>query len=201
VPQGLTAEAQGYRYVKVSWQPSTDDREGTIEYRLFRNDKRVAILKDVTTYTDRPKNAGTHRYKDRAIDAAGNKSAFSETITVTAVRSLAVADTTPPSVPRNFAGTVQAKRHVELSWSASTDDQPGTISYRVFRNGKAIGTRQTATTFVDRPASAGTYSYQVRAIDAAGNRSPFSYTIERTVSRGALDTIAPTVPTLSGRSR
>jgi peptidoglycan/xylan/chitin deacetylase (PgdA/CDA1 family) len=193
VPQGLTGEALAKRYVQLSWLPSTDDSGLAVRYRVFRDDVAIGKKTTATNYLDRPASVGTYRYKVRAIDAAGNKSAFSTTIYVTAVKSLA-ADTTPPSVPRNFSGTVGAKRYITLSWSASTDNVPGTISYRVFRNDVAIGTKTTATHYVDRPDAPGTYRYKVRAIDAAGNKSPFSYTIERTVSRGELDTTPPTVP-------
>lgn len=82
-------------------------------------------------------------------------------------------DTIAPSVPTALLGLAGDDRYVTLGWNASTDNMPGTITYRVFRNGTAIGTRQTATTYVDRP-TAGTHRYQVRAIDAAGNKSALS---------------------------
>jgi hypothetical protein len=77
VPQGLTTESLGYRRIAISWQPSTDDSGGPIRYRLFRNGTRIAKLKDVTSFVDRPAYAGTYKYKVRAVDAAGNKSSFS----------------------------------------------------------------------------------------------------------------------------
>ena len=56
--------------------------------------------------------------------------------------------------------------------NASTDDSGGTVTYRVYRNGNAIGTLQTGLTYVDHPGTAGNwYSYVVRAFDGAGNRS------------------------------
>lgn len=192
VPQGLAGEALPRRYVQLSWLPSTDDSGLPVSYRVFRNDVAIGTRTTNTSYLDRPASVGTYRYKVRAIDAAGNKSAFSATVYVTAFK--ANADTTPPSVPRNFSGTVGARRYISLSWSASTDNAPGTISYRVFRNDVAIGTKTTATSYVDRPDTPGTYRYKVRAIDTAGNKSPFSFTIERTVSRGELDTLPPTIP-------
>ena len=82
------------------------------------------------------------------------------------------ADTTPPSVPTALKATTSAGRTVSLSWNASTDDSGGTVTYRVYRNGNAVGTVQTGLTFVDHPAKAGTwYQYVVRAYDGAGNRS------------------------------
>lgn len=82
------------------------------------------------------------------------------------------ADITPPSVPTALKATTSAGRTVSLSWNASTDDSGGMVTYRVYRNNKAIGTVQTGLTFVDHPGVAGNwYAYVVRAYDGAGNRS------------------------------
>jgi D-alanyl-D-alanine carboxypeptidase len=97
----------------------------------------------------------------------------------------ALADTTPPSVPQGLKGEPLGYRRVGLSWQPSTDDSGGTIRYRVLRDGKRIAT-VTATSYIDRPAVAGTYSYKVRAVDAAGNKSAFSVTIKVRARRGAL---------------
>jgi CubicO group peptidase (beta-lactamase class C family) len=91
-------------------------------------------------------------------------------------------DTTPPSVPTGLAGTAQANRVVKLAWNPSTDNAPGTVRYRVFRDGVAIGTQTTATSYSDQP-TAGQHRYQVRAIDAAGNKSALSPPIYVTARR------------------
>jgi osmoprotectant transport system permease protein len=44
----------------------------------------------------------------------------------------------------------------------------------------------TTTSYVDRPATAGWYTYKVRAVDAAGNRSAFSTTVSAKAVRGSL---------------
>lgn len=81
-----------------------------------------------------------------------------------------LSDTTAPSVPLGLSPLPRSNRYVDVSWAPSTDNVPGTIRYRVFRDGTAIGTRQTTLTFIDRP-SVGRHSYQVRSIDAFGNKS------------------------------
>jgi hypothetical protein len=50
---------------------------------------------------------------------------------------------------------------------------PGPIDYAIFRGTKRIA-RVSDTSYVDRPASTGTYKYRVKAIDAAGNKSYFT---------------------------
>jgi hypothetical protein len=187
-PLGLTTEALGYRNVKLTWKPSTDDGSGTITYRIFRNDVRVTTV-TTTAYTDRPIDAGTYSYKVRAFDAAGNKSAFSAVVKGEAIAgglaTLNTPDTVAPTAPKGLQAEALGYRRVQVSWKASTDDRAGTITYRVFRNGTRIAT-VTTTSFTDRPASAGTYTYKVRAFDAAGNKSPFSAKVTGKALKGAL---------------
>ncbi len=87
-------------------------------------------------------------------------------------------DTTPPSAPTNLSATANGTQ-INLSWTASSDNV-GVTGYRVERcqgagcsNFAQIGT-PTATTYADTGLGAGTYSYRVRAADAAGNLSQYS---------------------------
>ena len=95
-------------------------------------------------------------------------------------------DTTPPSAPTNLAASVSSSTRVDLTWTASSDDV-GVVAYDVYRNG-ALRTTTTGTTFSDTTVVAGTtYSYVVRARDAAANVSPPSNTA--TVTPGAAATV------------
>jgi uncharacterized repeat protein (TIGR01451 family) len=92
------------------------------------------------------------------------------------------ADTTPPSAPANFAAAVTSSTQINLTWTASTDNV-GVTGYKVERcqgaacsNFAEIAT-PTATMFNDTGLTASTsYSYRVRATDAANNLSSFSNT-------------------------
>jgi hypothetical protein len=77
-------------------------------------------------------------------------------------------------------GTNQAA----VDWSASTDNVAVT-GYEVFRGGTLVATVPT-THFLDSGLAANTsYTYQVRAVDAAGNRSAASSSLNvRTQSQG-----------------
>jgi len=86
-------------------------------------------------------------------------------------------DTTPPSSPANLNVTVVSTSQVNLSWTASTDNV-GVTGYKVERCQGASCSNftqiaaTTATTFNDTGLTASTsYSYRVRASDAAGNLS------------------------------
>jgi len=91
------------------------------------------------------------------------------------------ADTVAPSVPTGLASTGQTSSSVSLSWSPSSDNV-GVAGYRVLRNGAQVGTA-SGTSFTDSGLAPSTsYSYAVRAYDAAGNVSAASSTISVTTS-------------------
>jgi chitodextrinase len=204
VPEGLTGTPMNDRKVALSWQPTTSP-SGAVKYRVFRNGTAIGTLQTATTYTDQTSKQGSFKYQVRAVDAAGNASALSPAITVQTVNVVggSTTDTTPPSVPTGLAAAQPEPGTVVLTWNASTDNNGGTIKYRVFRNGSAIGVQQTTLTYTDQPTTAGTYKYQVRAIDASGNRSALSAAVTVTVggstgsgSSGSStpDTTPPSVP-------
>jgi chitodextrinase len=84
-PTGLKASAIGGRRVSLTWLASTDDRPGTIRYKVFRGTRRIAV---VTTlgYVDRPASVGWYRYRVKAVDAAGNVSVYTAWVRVYAKR-------------------------------------------------------------------------------------------------------------------
>ncbi len=91
-------------------------------------------------------------------------------------------DTTPPTAPTNLVTTVVSSSQINPSWTASTDDVAVT-GYKVERcQGAACSSfaqiaTPTSTSFNDTGLTASTsYSYRVRATDAAGNLSTFSGT-------------------------
>ncbi|MCG5219319.1 cellulase family glycosylhydrolase [Streptosporangium soli] len=82
-------------------------------------------------------------------------------------------DTTPPSTPANLRATGTTASSISLAWNTATDNV-GVTGYEVYRGGTRIATA-TGTSHTDTGLNADTsYTYTVRAIDAAGNRSPAS---------------------------
>ena len=106
-------------------------------------------------------------------------------------------DTTPPSVPAGLTATAESSSRVSLRWNASTDNV-GVTGYRVYRNGTLL-TTTTSTSYVDASAAPSTtYSYTVRAYDAAGNISEASTAVSVTTPEPPLpptDTTPPSAPT------
>ncbi|MFI6903121.1 glycosyl hydrolase family 18 protein [Nonomuraea sp. NPDC050394] len=102
-------------------------------------------------------------------------------------------DTQAPSVPGNARSTGVTASSVSLAWNASTDNV-GVTGYEIYRGGTLV-TTVTGTTHTDSGLTASTsYTYTIRARDAAGNRSADSAAVTATTSGGGGDNQAPTVP-------
>ena len=81
-------------------------------------------------------------------------------------------------------------RYINLAWHKSAADD-GTFTYRVFRDGLAIGPWKKGTKYVDRPAF-GRHVYQARAMDGTGHIIPFSVSVTAwAVSRSELNPSPP----------
>ena len=111
----------------------------------------------------------------------------------------------PPSQPGTLSVTMASAGAVDLAWSASTSN----ISVTGYQVERCIGTGCTTfaqiatsptTTFKDTTVTANTsYSYRVRAIDAAGNLGSYSNTATATTATiPAAPPVGPKAPVGSG---
>jgi outer membrane protein assembly factor BamB len=107
-------------------------------------------------------------------------------------------DTQPPTQPGTLTSTAASASEVDLSWGASTDNV-GVTGYQVERcsgsgctNFAQIATTTgTGTSYKDTSVSApNSYSYRVRATDAAGNLSPYSNVSTATTTIGPATKLA-----------
>ena len=193
-PAGLTAPTTTSSSISLTWTASTDNVAVT-GYQILRapGASGGTFAQVGTSTTTSFTNSGltastTFRYQVRAIDAAGNVSAVSNT--VTAATQSGGGDTQAPTVPGNFRITSTTANSIALAWNASTDNVAVT-GYQVFRAPGAsggtfaqVGT-STGTTFTDTGLTASTtYRYQVRATDAAGNLSGFTPVLPATTQTG-----------------
>jgi glucose/arabinose dehydrogenase len=134
----------------------------------------------------------TYNYRVRSIDAAGNERIGANGT----FKTLVAPDTTPPSTPTGLTATAVSSTQINLSWNASNDNVAVT-GYQVFRDGTQVGT-PTTTTFGDTGLSPGkSYTYTVRARDAAANFSGDSAPASTTTlpSDTTLPTATVTSPT------
>ena len=147
---------------------------------------------EATSGTQALNNLTTTTTYTLTCTGAGGSANQSVTVTV-------AADTTPPSIPTNLAGTAVSRSQIHLTWTASTDNV-GVTGYKSFRNGVQIAA-STANSFSDTGLTANTtYSYTVSAYDAAGNNSAQSSSVSVTTqsastSGGGTSAIEPSFNT------
>ncbi|WP_318209869.1 glycosyl hydrolase family 8 [Streptomyces sp. SJL17-1] len=88
-------------------------------------------------------------------------------------------DTTAPTAPASLRSTGSNATSASLAWNAATDNV-GVTGYNVYRGGTLVGT-STGLSYTDTGLTASTsYSYTVKARDAAGNLSAASNTLSVT---------------------
>src|SRR6266480_6245318 len=182
VPGSLAATAVSGNQINLSWTASTDN-VGVTGYPVERCQgvgcTSFAPIGTAagTTYNDVGLAANTsYSYRVRASDAAGNPSPYSSVASATTPAS----DTQAPTAPSNLTATAVSGSQINLSWTASTDNV-GVTGYPVERC-QGVGCTSFApivtaagTTYNDVGLAANTsYSYRVRATDAAGNPSAYS---------------------------
>jgi YD repeat-containing protein len=192
-PTSLSATATSSSQINLTWTASTDN-VGVTGYLVERCQGASCTTfaqiatPTTTSYSDTGLTASTsYSYQVRATDAAGNLSGYSSTSSAT---TQSAADTTPPSTPSGLSLTVVSSIQINLNWTASTDNV-GVTGYRVERCPGASRTSftqiaaPTATSYSDTGLTASTsYSYRVRAADAAGNLSGYSGAVSATTTSG-----------------
>jgi chitodextrinase len=169
VPAGLHSTGRSVTSVVLAWTASHDD-VGVAGYDVVR-DGTVVGSTTRTTFTDTGlAGSSTHTYVVRAFDTSNNASLNSNQISVT---TLAAPDTAAPSVPTGVSASATGQTTINITWSAAQDNV-GVTGYLVYRNGVLL-TTTAGTGFGDAGlAPDTTYSYTVRAVDAANNTSGFS---------------------------
>jgi fibronectin type 3 domain-containing protein len=179
-PGNLTATAVSATQINLTWTASTSGI-GIADYVVQRcqgagctNFVQTAILAG-TGYSDTGLLASTsYSYQVQAVDTTGNAGTFSSPATA-ATQALQ-----PPTAPGNLTATAASATQINLSWTASTSNV-GLANYVVQRCQGADCTSfeqiatATGTSYSDAGLALSTsYSYEVQAIDTAGNLSPYS---------------------------
>jgi chitodextrinase len=181
-PGNLAASAVTATTLTLSWDPATDNvavLNYEVEQRLsvgpgawgwIATVAHPTATVNVTGLTE----ATSYDFRVRAVDAAGNQSAW------TTLSNVVTLDVTAPTVPGNLAASSITATTLTLSWTASTDNVAVT-QYEVQQrlasgvNGDyvtiATVAAPTVTLAVTGLTLAERYRFRVRARDAAGNVS------------------------------
>jgi len=199
-PAGVTAVGNGDNRIDVSWSPAI----GAVEYRVLRSltaggpyTEIASVAAPQTSYADLGVSANAvYSYVVRAMQPcdSGNSSEASASTTGTCFAGPAFAGL---SAAVNAAATTCG---ITLTWPSASAWCGGAVTYRVHRGtspgfvpgpGNVVASGLSTTSFTDHAAlvDGTTYSYVVRAVDAANGADDGN-----TVVRSA----APTGPASSG---
>lgn len=173
VPANAQYKVQGNAIV-LNWDDSVLGSFNLGYYEIRDNNVVIGTVKGTMYTITEDILVGTHNYTIKAVDVAGNASAFTSPLVVKVL---------PPAAPAAMRSTLQRTTLV-LDW---TDSQGGTfpvVGYEVFLNGvldKTVSSSAITMTNINA-LTIGSKTYQVKAIDSEGNRSGLSEPLVVTVA-------------------
>ncbi|HET7766638.1 MAG TPA: fibronectin type III domain-containing protein, partial [Burkholderiales bacterium] len=185
-PASVTATPASFAEIDLTWSAATDD-VGVAGYRVescggagCSNFVQIAALAATSFGSTGLAASTSYSYRVRAVDAAGNLGSYSSVATASTAAAPPPPDTTPPSAPAGLTATAASSSEIDLGWSAATDNV-GVTGYSLESCAGAGCSSFTAiatpagTSFGNTGLAAATsYSYRVRAVDAAGNLGNYS---------------------------
>ncbi|AQT86374.1 chitin-binding protein [Paenibacillus larvae subsp. pulvifaciens] len=159
-----------YYITKKDWDPNKPITRADLELigQIDEGGKKPSstVTHEINVPTDRN---GYHVILG-VWEIADTANAFYQVVDVNLVNE----GTTPPETiapPTSLVSSGQTSHSIELRWNASSSN---VAKYEIFRDGQLIG-ETAGTSYSDRGLKADTtYTYTVRAVDAAGNISPAS---------------------------
>ncbi len=182
VPANLSASNITETTVDLSWNASNDN-VGVTGYDVYQGTSLLGTVTGTGANITGLTAATSYTFSVRAKDAAGNVSASSNTVNVT-TDSGSTADTQAPSVPANLSAFNITETTADLSWNASSDNV-GVTGYDVYMDGSLLGTVTGTGANITGLVADTSYSFSVRAKDAAGNVSGASNTVNITTAGGS----------------
>jgi chitodextrinase len=173
----LAASGTTQTTTNLSWSGATDN-VGVTGYDVYQGATLLGSTASTTYAVSGLTASTTYSFTVRAKDAAGNVSVASNAVSVTTLAP--VADTTAPTAPTlSASGTTSSS--TTLSWSGATDNV-GVTGYDVYQGATLLGSTTSTTYAVSGLSASTTYSFTVRAKDAAGNVSVASNAVSVTTS-------------------
>lgn len=178
-PLNLVSSNATEYIIPLSWDASTDN-VGVLGYTVLLEGSIFGSWSTPnTSFTAQGPGVylqpnTNNEFRVVAFDAAGNISQYSNTVNV-------FFDTIDPSSPTNLTSSNTTQTTTDLSWTASTDNL-GVTGYEIYQNPGNVyletvtGTNYTVTGLTENY----NYSFYVKAIDAAGNDSSPSNTVNVT---------------------
>ncbi|WP_408041502.1 fibronectin type III domain-containing protein [Tenacibaculum amylolyticum] len=175
-PANLVATNIGLTSATLTWNASSDNF-GIAGYDVYKGSTLVGTTA-TTSFNITGLTLGTsYGYSVIAKDAAGNTSNAAE------VTFMTLNDTTAPNRPTNVRATNITKVSATLRWNAATDNV-GVVGYDIFRGSSFIGSTTSTSKSLSGLSAGTSYTYSVKAKDAAGNISSAASITFKTASNG-----------------
>ncbi|MFD4483304.1 hypothetical protein ACFWPU_45375 [Streptomyces sp. NPDC058471] len=196
-PEGFRVES-GRESISLSWSPLS----AATAYEVYRAEAEGTDPDEVgpyellgtgpaSSYVDSGADPDVaYAYKVRALDDAGHVSPYTEPLRGTR-------DTVAPFAPRDLTRVSEDARGVTLTWRTGDSDAVKYVVYRAESpNARRVKVGSTTSlTFRDTKGDPGQmYFYEVRGVDAVGNESGSSNSVNGT--KTVTDATAPKAPAL-----
>ncbi len=166
--------------ISIAWNAATDN-VGVTAYEVRRGGAVVATVSTTSWNDTNVAPSVLYNYQVFALDAAGNRSAGSNVLSIAWDSS--EADTQVPNAPTALQVTNVTANSVSLVWMTATDNV-GVTAYRIYQNGVQVAQTSATSYTVGSLANSTQYSYTVAAVDAAGNVSAMSNMVSTVTLKG-----------------
>ena len=188
-PTNLSASNTTQTSTDLSWNASTDN-VGVTDYDVYQGSMVIATVSTTNYQVTGLLPSTAYAFTVVAKDAAGNESVTSNVANVT---TLDPPDTQAPTAPTNLVASNTTQTTTDLSWGASSDNV-GVTGYDVYQGAALIASVPGLTYQVTGLTAGTSYSFSVRAKDAAGNISGESNIVNVTTDV-FVDSTPPSTPT------
>ncbi len=177
VPGSPATSAAGPTSLTFSWSAASDN-VGVTSYQVSVGGVFYGTVTGTSILVTGLTPGSTYSFNVRARDAAGNWSGWSTGVNGTTTGG---ADTQAPSVPGSVTTSAPNPTYLTLAWSAASDNV-GVTGYEVSVGGSPYATTPYTTLTVAGLTPSTSYSFSVRARDAAGNWSGWSSGVNGTTA-------------------
>ncbi|WP_370373650.1 fibronectin type III domain-containing protein [Catenulispora sp. GP43] len=166
-PANLAVSGTTSSSISLSWT-ETNNADPAASYQVLEGSTVVATSTGTSATVGGLTAGSTHTYTVEALDAAGNASAPSASVTGTTANP-----STVPAVPQHVVVASATSSSITLNWT-ETNNSDAAASYNVYEGTSKVATSTTTSATITGLAAGSTHAYTVTAVDAAGNESAHS---------------------------
>jgi chitodextrinase len=157
-------------FLRISWKPSSST--SVAQYAIYLNDKQIGKVTSPRAKISNLKLNTTYHVKVVALDAKGNSSVPSNTLSI---KTLATPNTNL-TAPLNLNLVEVTRDMIRVKWDPGTSSK-GVTGYDVYLNGERLGSVTLTAAKISNLESNKEYKIKVVALDAYKNLSPASATL------------------------